>query len=59
MLPIRAHGNLLPLEVARAMSKAKTPEGGHWIELMASVAQKRDRDSFMRIYDHFAPRVRL
>ncbi|KAA8711073.1 putative RNA polymerase sigma factor sigW [Pseudomonas cannabina] len=28
-----------------------------WIEEVAAVARQRDRDSFMRIYDHFAPRL--
>ena len=29
-----------------------------WSAQMEAVACRRDRDSFMRIYDHFAPRVR-
>lgn len=29
-----------------------------WTTQMEAVARCRDRDSFMRIYDHFAPRVR-
>ena len=28
-----------------------------WSDQMAAVASRRDRDSFMRIYDHFAPRL--
>lgn len=31
----------------------------YWSAQMAAVALRRDRDCFMRIYDHFAPRVRL
>ena len=31
----------------------------YWAEQMAAVAWQRDRDRFMRIYDHYAPRVRL
>lgn len=31
----------------------------HWSWQMSAVAERRDRESFMRIYDHFAPRVRL
>lgn len=31
----------------------------YWADQMAAVSQRRDRESFMRIYDHFAPRVRL
>jgi RNA polymerase sigma factor (sigma-70 family) len=42
-----------------SITKARAPDGSHWAELMASVTQQRDRESFMRIYDHFAPRVRL
>ena len=30
----------------------------YWAVQMERVARQRDRDSFMRIYDHFAPRVR-
>lgn len=30
-----------------------------WSVELAAVAQQRDRDSFMRIYDHFMPRVCL
>ena len=30
-----------------------------WAAEMAAVSRRRDRDSFMRIYDHFFPRVRL
>ncbi|MEQ4503283.1 MAG: RNA polymerase subunit sigma, partial [Pseudomonas sp.] len=26
-----------------------------WIDEVAAVARQRDRESFMRIYDHFAP----
>lgn len=29
-----------------------------WTAQMEAVARCRDRDSFMRVYDHFAPRVR-
>ncbi|NAT40523.1 RNA polymerase subunit sigma, partial [Pseudomonas syringae pv. actinidifoliorum] len=28
-----------------------------WIDEVTAVARQRDRDSFMRIYDHFAPRL--
>lgn len=43
------------------MSKAKanSPDGTYWVDLMGAVTHQRDRESFMRIYDHFAPRVRL
>lgn len=34
-------------------------DASYWAGQMVGVARKRDRESFMRIYDHFAPRVRL
>lgn len=34
-------------------------DAAYWAGQMLAVSRKRDRDSFMRIYDHFAPRVRL
>ncbi|RDZ28071.1 sigma-70 family RNA polymerase sigma factor [Lysobacter silvisoli] len=34
-------------------------EAKDWSGEMAAVAQRRDRDSFMRIYDHFMPRLCL
>lgn len=34
-------------------------DAGYWAGQMVAVSCKRDRDSFMRIYDHFAPRVQL
>lgn len=33
------------------------PDALYWSAQMAAVAVKRDRASFMRIYDHFAPRL--
>ena len=43
------------------MSTAGTParEPGEWARELVAVAVRQDRDCFMRIYDHFAPRVRL
>jgi len=34
-------------------------DADYWAAQMESVSRRRDRDCFMRIYDHFAPRVRL
>lgn len=55
------HGDLSPFEAARAMSIADASPGepGYWIGQMQAVALRRDQACFMRIYDHFAPRVRL
>jgi RNA polymerase sigma-70 factor (ECF subfamily) len=55
------HGTLSPFEVARAMSIGDTNPGqpGYWSLQMQVVALRRDQACFMRIYDHFAPRVRL
>ncbi|MGN6519932.1 MAG: sigma-70 family RNA polymerase sigma factor [Dokdonella sp.] len=47
---------------SRAMSRREPhpkDDPGYWSWQMAAVAERRDRESFMRIYDHFAPRVRL
>ena len=54
-------GTLSPFEAARAMSIAEASPGepGYWSGQMQAVARRRDQDCFMRIYDHFAPRVRL
>lgn len=40
-------------------SRLQASEGPDWSAEMAAVAQRRDRDSFMRIYDHFMPRICL
>ena len=54
-------GTLSPFEAARAMSIADASPGepGYWSGQMQAVARRRDQTCFMRIYDHFAPRVRL
>lgn len=53
--------SLSPFEAARTMSthdpQPKTADD--WAAEVAAVAGRGDRDSFMRIYDHFFPRVRL
>lgn len=50
-----------PFEVVRHMSNVGAPvkDGKDWSCELAAVGQYRDRDSFMRIYDHFMPRVCL
>ena len=50
-----------PFEAARRMSTVGTPvrESRDWSSEMAGVARRRDRECFMRIYDHFMPRVCL
>lgn len=48
------------LRVPRPMSPTPSPaapDALYWSAQMAAVAVKRDRASFMRIYDHFAPRL--
>lgn len=39
-------------------SHTQVRDADYWAVQMDRVARLRDRDSFMRIYDHFAPRVR-
>lgn len=49
-----------PLEAARRVSGPSdqaTNEARYWADQMAGVASRRDVDCFMRIYDHFAPRL--
>lgn len=55
------HGDLSPFEATRAMSSLDNVHAAaiDWGTQMQAVALRRDRDAFMRIYDHFAPRVRL
>lgn len=50
-----------PFEAARRMSTvgASMKEPRDWSPEMAAVARRRDRECFMRIYDHFMPRVCL
>ncbi len=55
--------SILNIHAARAQrnvsSQAKpgNTDAKYWSEQMAAVAQRRDRDCFMRIYDHYAPRL--
>ena len=50
---------LSPFEAARSALSIKPDmrDAIDWSEQMVSVARARDRASFMRIYDHFMPRV--
>lgn len=54
-------GTPSPFEAIRIVSTSKLPanDGHDWSAEMVAVAQRRDRASFMRIYDHFMPRVCL
>lgn len=61
---MHAHSTLetpSPFEAARRMSTAGTPlrEPDDWARDMVAVASRQDRDSFLRIYDHFMPRLCL
>lgn len=40
-------------------SEPQARDADYWSAQMAAVTHQRDRDGFMRIYDHFAPRVQL
>lgn len=61
MKSIPSPASLSPFDAARAMTTTETQskDALYWCGLMRAVSSLRDRDSFMRIYDHFAPRVRL
>ena len=43
--------------IQNRMTKS-TAEAEQWIECMRGVADRRDREAFMRLFDHFAPRVK-
>lgn len=57
----RALEGLSHFEATRVMSitRSSALDATYWAEQMASVSLRRDREGFMRIYDHFAPRVRV
>jgi RNA polymerase sigma-70 factor (ECF subfamily) len=40
-------------------SETQARNADYWAAQMEAVSRRRDRDSFLRIYDHYAPRVRL
>ena len=49
-----------PLRAQRSLSTPASQanaDAQYWAEQMAAVALRRDMDCFMRIYDHFAPRL--
>lgn len=49
-----------PFRAIRSVSASvnnAAPDAQYWSTLMAAVSVQRDRASFMRIYDHFAPRL--
>lgn len=50
-----------PFEAARRAAMAEATGNGpaDWAWAMAAVATRADRDAFMRIYDHFMPRLCL
>ncbi len=51
--------NHISLDTARIVSSSQQPtnEPMNWTDDMDGVARRLDRDSFMRIYDHFMPRL--
>ena len=56
----QATSKVTPLGAARRLSPPSphvAADARYWSEQMAAVASCRDRDGFMRIYDHFAPRL--
>lgn len=48
---LRAQRSLFP------PANPSSPDAAFWASQMAAVAADRDMDCFMRIYDHFAPRL--
>ncbi|MGN2243294.1 sigma-70 family RNA polymerase sigma factor [Frateuria sp. GZRR33] len=45
-------------EAAKLVQRPPTAARHDWAVLVEAVARRRDRDSFLRIYDYFAPRLR-
>lgn len=57
---IKAPAAITPFQARRHVSPVasnQVPETHDWAVQMAAVSLQRDRASFMRIYDHFAPRL--
>ena len=51
---------MTPLRAKRSVSAPmnhSVPDASYWSAQMSAVSVQRDRASFMRIYDHFAPRL--
>lgn len=60
MASISATVEVTPLEAKRSVAISRNTvvsDAGYWAEQMVAVSAQRDRASFMRIYDHFAPRL--
>jgi RNA polymerase sigma-70 factor (ECF subfamily) len=60
MPPDPAARKVTPLGATRRLSTPihqATDDSRYWSEQMGAVAARRDVDCFMRIYDHFAPRL--
>jgi len=56
----RAPAGVTPLEAKRNVANSTnnaTVDAHYWAAQMVAVSVQRDRTSFMRIYDHFAPRL--
>lgn len=56
-LPNIAERRALRRVSIQATKIAGEADARYWSGQMAAVAERRDRESFMRIYDHFAPRL--
>jgi len=61
MTPRPADRTASPFEASRIVASTVQPlrESRDWSAEMDAVSRRRDRDSFMRIYDHFMPRACL
>jgi len=60
MVSDQAVAEVTPLRAKRHVSPSlnnAAPDALYWSAQMAAVSVKRDRASFMHIYDHFAPRL--
>lgn len=60
MRPDRAAPEVVPFGAKRPVTHATNttlPDAHYWSVQMSAVSLQRDRASFMRIYDHFAPRL--
>ncbi|SEI90333.1 sigma-70 family RNA polymerase sigma factor [Frateuria terrea] len=54
----RSTTKVAPFEAARSLHKPPDAARHEWAALVEAVACRQDRDCFLRIYDHFSPRVR-
>ena len=60
MIVASTQTKVVPLGFSRRMPASpvtETLDASYWAMQMAAVARVRDAQSFMRIYDHFAPRL--